>query len=548
MARTPLMRALQQLAREHTAAQKLGIGVDEYRERSAEAAYSRREFLKRGGAIGAAVAVAGPAAFARPAGGATTPQIAVVGAGIAGLTCALMLQDKGVACDVYESSSRFGGRMHSDWTEFGHSFWKNGQQAELCGELIDTDHKTILQLAQRFGLATVDLLGAQPNGTEETFYVLGSPYPKSEADSDFQPVHNTLQGQVQATGYPTLYSGFTPAGQFFDNMTVYDWITRYVPGGHDSKFGALLNAAYNEEYGAETTDQAALNLIYLLGFTAKPGNFSIYGKSDERYHIVGGNSHLPEQIKASLLSDNIYPGFRMTAIATNADGTITLTFDTGSGPSTMRTYDHVVLCMSFAVLRTLDYRRAGFDNLKKIAITQLGSGLNCKLNMQFDSRYWNNAPANSTGSVYTDLPLQSGWDVTRGQSDPTGIWVAYPGANVSKSLGQAVPYSTTLTNTQVTKFANQFLSQLEKIFPGISSHWNGLAMLSTPFTDPNFNCSYSYWKPGQYTGFSGYEKKRQGNIHFAGEHCSQDFQGFMEGGAAEGVRAANEVLGDLKKT
>jgi hypothetical protein len=27
-------------------------------------------------------------------------------------------------------------------------------------------------------------------------------------------------------------------------------------------------------------------------------------------------------------------------------------------------------------------------------------------------------------------------------------------------------------------------------------------------------------KPGQYTGFSGYEGVRQGNIHFAGEHCS----------------------------
>ena len=35
---------------------------------------------------------------------------------------------------------------------------------------------------------------------------------------------------------------------------------------------------------------------------------------------------------------------------------------------------------------------------------------------------------------------------------------------------------------------------------------------------------------------------RQGAIHFAGEHCSQDFQGYMEGGAAEGARAAKEVL------
>jgi monoamine oxidase len=40
---------------------------------------------------------------------------------------------------------------------------------------------------------------------------------------------------------------------------------------------------------------------------------------------------------------------------------------------------------------------------------------------------------------------------------------------------------------------------------------------------------------------------RQGNIHFAGEHCSQDFQGYMEGGASEGVRAGSEILADLKR-
>jgi monoamine oxidase len=70
--------------------------------------------------------------------------------------------------------------------------------------------------------------------------------------------------------------------------------------------------------------------------------------------------------------------------------------------------------------------------------------------------------------------------------------------------------------------------------------------LSTPFLDTNLRCSYSYWGVGQYTAFSGYEGVAQGNIHFAGEHCSQDFQGFMEGGAAEGARAAAEVLAALK--
>lgn len=34
----------------------------------------------------------------------------------------------------------------------------------------------------------------------------------------------------------------------------------------------------------------------------------------------------------------------------------------------------------------------------------------------------------------------------------------------------------------------------------------------------------------------------QGRIHFAGEYCSIDFSGFMEGAVKEGYRAGLEVL------
>ena len=102
----------------------------------------------------------------------------------------------------------------------------------------------------------------------------------------------------------------------------------------------------------------------------------------------------------------------------------------------------------------------------------------------------------------------------------------------------------------MTTYARALLKKLEVVFPGLGAHWNGRAFLSAPSLDPTVLCSYSYWKPGQYTAFSGYEKAPQpgpaGPIHFAGEHCSQDFQGFMEGGASEGVRAAGEILALVK--
>ena len=103
----------------------------------------------------------------------------------------------------------------------------------------------------------------------------------------------------------------------------------------------------------------------------------------------------------------------------------------------------------------------------------------------------------------------------------------------------------------VQRFARTFLSQIEPVFPGITSLWNGRATLSVPLNDPNLLGSYSYWKVGQYTLFSGYEGARQpdittGKCHFAGEHCSINFQGFMEGAAEEGARAAGEIISDYR--
>jgi monoamine oxidase len=199
--------------------------------------------------------------------------------------------------------------------------------------------------------------------------------------------------------------------------------------------------------------------------------------------------------------------------------------------------------LPFTVLRGLDYSRAGFDDLKKTAITQLGGGRNAKLQLQFAGRLWNTSGpwGISTGDTYTDLGFQNTWDVTRAQAGATGILVNYAGGDLAGAYSPGTPYSNAAQNPKVATYAKSFLSKLEVVFPGITKQWNGKATLSTPFQDPNLLCSYSYWRVGQYTQFSGYEGAAQGPIHFAGEHCSQDFQGFMEGGAREGGRAALEV-------
>ena len=541
MARTPLLRAFQRLAEEHRTAERLGIPPAELRGRRQESAYTRGDFLKRVGVTGAAAATVGPLAFAQRAGAnssPTAPRIAIVGGGIAGLSAALKLADKGVASTVYEASmERVGGRMHSDTS----GYWANGQVSEFCGELIDSGHTTIRSLARRFGLRLDNLLAAQPRGTGDTYFFLGSYYSLDQADADFAAFNPTVQAQADAAGYPTTWDSSTPTGRMLDHMSVYDWIEAYVPGGHHSPMGRLLDAAYAEEYGADTTGQASLNLLYLLAFQPQPTGFEIFGVSDEKFHIAGGNQQLPEAIAAQL--DNVQLGWSLQSVRTKTDGTVALTFATDGRTRTV-TADHAILALPFAVLRNLDYSDAGFDARKTTAITQLGAGRNAKLQLQFASRYWNTRGpwGKSTGGVYTDVGIQNAWDVTRAQSGTTGILNDYSGGSIAGGYTPTTPYSNADANPQVTAYARGFLRKLELVFPGITPQWTGKATLSTPFRDPLLNCSYSYWKPGQYTSFSGYEGVPQGNIHFAGEHCSQDFQGFMEGGASEGIRAAKEIL------
>jgi monoamine oxidase len=551
MARTPLLSRFQDLFDDFDEAERSGRTVEAVQQERRQMRLTRRDFLKAGGAAVGAVALGGPIAAwaATNAPSAWQGKIAIIGGGIAGLNAALTLQDAGIASTIFEASGRVGGRMHSDITS-----WLNGQTSEHCGELIDSKHKTILSLASRFKLQTVDLLSAEPVQSTETDYFFGGYYTTAQENADFNPVWNAVKKDLNSAPFPTLYNSFTPAGQALDRLSLYRWIETRVRYGHASKMGQLLDVAYNIEYGNITTEQSSLNLVYLLGFQPVPGNFRIFGASDERYHIAGGNEQLPQAIAAAL-PGTVKLNTALTGIVFNGSkNTYTLSLTSG-GVTTTQTFDRVIMAIPFSVLRTIlgssssAYSNAGFTSLKQTAITQLGYGANAKLQLQFNSRYWNTTGpwGIGNGSTYSDTGYQNTWDVTRAQDGTTGILVDYTGGGVPLASFTGDPTNQAL----VKQFAKTFLKQLEPVFPGITPQWNGRATLDVPLTNPFLLGSYSYWKPGQYTQFSGYEKARQpdpttGKCHFAGEHCSINFQGFMEGGASEGARAANEILSDIK--
>jgi monoamine oxidase len=501
MTRTPLAHHLQQIAAGHA---------------------TRRQFL---GAAGAATAAA--AAWTPSRSFAQTPaRVVVVGGGLAGLTCAYRLRQAGVAATLYEASERWGGRC---WTLRGK--FADGQVIERGGELIDTGHLEIRQLCQELRLSLDNLFQSVPNGTEVLQYFDGRPYTIQEAEADFNAVYQKLHRDTSEASYPTTYRISTERGRQLDAMTLYDWIEESVPGGHRSRFGKLLDVAYNIEYGAETTQQSALNLIYLLGYSGQ-GQLRLFGPSNEKYHVHGGNDQITGGMLATLDTAQLKLRHELTSIARNRDGSYALGFRRPGGTTTV-TADRVVLALPFSMLRSVNYGKAGFGEVKRRAITELPMGTNSKLNVGFTSRHW--YTLHNNGDTYADTGYQATWEASRGQAGTAGILVDYTGGTIGSSFG---------TGT-AEDHARRFLAQIEPVLPGLTAKW-----ARTQHTDywpghPWTRGSYSYYKPGQYTRFGGAESEPEGAVHFAGEHTTQDYQGYLNGAVFTGQRAASEVIDAL---
>jgi monoamine oxidase len=533
MARTQLFNRLQQAASAAAEAATRNAPVDQVLPDQAERRLSRRDVLKLAGATGLATGLS--ALGARPAG-AANPRIVVVGAGLAGLTCTYRLKQAGYAATLYEASNRVGGRCSTIRDGFG------GQLAEHGGELIDQGHTAIRQLAQELGLPLDNLLAAEVNGTEPLYYFDGAPYSFAQATDDLKGIYQTLHRDVSEASYPTLYNSYTPRGYELDQMSVLDWIKQNVPGGIRSRLGQLLDIAYNIEYGAETSLQSSLNMLYLLGYSGQ-GQLRIFGPSNEKYHVHGGNDLIVTGLAAALGATiqgggQITMGRALVAIRQNSNNTYGLTFQKSDLTTETVTADRVVLALPFSILRSsVDYKSAGFKARKQTAIKELGMGTNSKLHVQFSTRHWNSLGCN--GETFADTGYQNTWEVTRAQPGTLGILVDYTGGKIGASFG---------TGTAPER-AQQFLAQLEPVLPGITGMWNGRATLDYWTDYPWTKGSYSYWKVGQYTRFAGVEREPEGralNCHFAGEHTSVDFQGYLNGAVETGQRAANEVIAALR--
>ena len=290
----------------------------------------------------------------------------------------------------------------------------------------------------------------------------------------------------------------------------------------------ILEAAYVNEFGLNLEDQSSLNFVHTIGTDTSNG-FQIYGVSDQRYKVQGGNHQIVAAL-ADQVSDRIALGYQLAALDQRRNGGYVLTFATAPRRQREVTADFVVLCIPFTILRDIDLR-VPLPPIKRKAIQELGYGVDAKLILGFQSRLWR------------EIGIR--WRFVRRPAVPIGMGQQPRAAELVRSLHDLPGRRPGAGPRRAVRHISRRTtpSRPRSGFPGRREQWLGTALRAYWPSNPFVRASYAAYRPGQWTGIRGAEGRTVGNLYFAGEHTSLDWQGYMNGGAESGRLAAEALIG-----
>lgn len=507
--------------------------------------FSRRKFVGDFAKLGLLTGLMGPTALigcnenksTREAAAAIN--VAIIGAGMGGLNAAWHLKKAGIKATVYEGSNRLGGRI---LTHYGDVL-KMGIHPEFGADFIDSNHADMLALANEFELELIDMYSesSAANLRHETFFFDGRHISEEEIIIEFKKIAPQLIKDAESLGedYDTpeaLLLDKLPLSNYINSLKCKKWLKD------------ILTTAYIAEFGLETSEQSTINMLDMIETDTAEG-FKVFGDSDEKYRIKKGNSALIA-LMAAQLEGSIEMKSMLTGIS-DKNGKYILSFNEKEEVQA----DFVIIAIPFTTLRNVQLNLKDITEDKKNAIQNLGYGQNNKLFLGYENMPWREGGNKFYGYLF-HKDIHDGWDASTIKSveNTKGVYCCFFGGNESLRLSQVAvknpdaPPSHDWKTGLPQKEINKYVNELDLVFPQSKNTFAEKHVFASWSTNPFINASYTCPKPGQWNTEMLHTSTPIGDVYFAGEHCSIDFQGFMNGAAETGRVAAEQIIEKINLT
>ncbi len=448
-----------------------------------------------------------------------TVDVAVVGAGLAGLTAARELTRRGTSVVVLEARDRVGGRV------LNHDLG-NGAVTEVGGQYIGPTQDRIAALARDVGVDTFPTYNEGQNvllleGKRTTYPATGIP----TDPSIYASLLKTLSAiDAMAKTVPVDKPWTAPRAAEWDAQTLQTFLLSSDP---NVGARAITNAAIKSIWGAEAGD---LSLLYALFYTAAAGNettpgsflrlVTTAGGAQER-RFVGGSQRVPLEM-ARELGDKVVLNAPVRRIE-QSDRGVTVITDSGRVSA-----GRVVVAVPPALTASIVWSPA-LPPKRAQLLQRAPQGSLVKAEAIYDRPFWRDAKL--SGQAVADRGLARSTFDNSPPSGTPGVLFGFVGGTEARAWGDMAPAAR--RDQVLGEFATYFGPDATRPTDFVEKDWS-----TEEWTR---GCPVAYLPPGVLLEYGAALREPFARVHWAGTETSTYWFGYMDGAVRSGERVADEV-------